>query len=436
MALEIARIVGSGQFATVAVVRDTATGELMAAKVLKLQHLVNPKVIARLRDEARLLQALDHPGIVQLKRLAYFGERPVLLMQWVRGVSFRELIEVRDGGLPAAEALEMIRQAAAALHAAHNTRVEGGELGVIHRDINPSNLLLSLEGEVKVIDFGIAHGEFEDKEADTMSMVLGAHHFLSPERRDGAEDEPEGDVYALGHVLYELLSGVPLRVSVNRALHERTLRGLDGELWLDTVSKGARADLIELIQRMLAYDVRARPSYGALVGAVDAIVAKHGISSDLRTLAEETVGPLVEARALDDPRRHPAYARLQFLEARTGDTPAPSPPRSADTHLRAFFAEPGWHARGAELKRLLARDPSWTVEPLLELLDTAVPRWWQIWRPEVLSTDQVRVVLSVLESRPGPEVGVRARRLARHPDDEIAVRAARLVQKCEEAGGT
>ncbi|HHO52974.1 MAG TPA: serine/threonine protein kinase, partial [Deltaproteobacteria bacterium] len=224
-AYKLLEIAAAGTFGTVCVVRDLDRGTLVALKVLKEAHLHRPRVIARTRDEAAMLSQLHHPGIVQVGQLLYLEDRPVLVMEWVRGLSLEAILEPRRRGLPLPIAIEIVRQVTLALGAAYHALPTRGHepMRIIHRDIKPSNLLLSVDGVVKVVDFGIARGDFEGKEAKTLSMVLGARGYLAPERLDGHDDKPSCDIYSLGIVLYELLTGQHVMLSVHRDYHTQAL---------------------------------------------------------------------------------------------------------------------------------------------------------------------------------------------------------------------
>ena len=221
MELQLERILAAGTYGWVCVVHDRTRGEQLAAKVLREEHVQNPKAVSRMRDEARLLANLDHPNIVRVYGIEEIDGRPVLLLEYVEGAPLDELLGTQPQGLPAPEAIEIARQTHEALHAAWRTpdRDTGQPVRVIHRDIKPGNLMLSSQGHVKVLDFGIAHGEMAGKESITVSMVLGAHGYLAPERLDGEEDRIEGDVYAMGLVLYELLIGKFMKLSLQQRNH-------------------------------------------------------------------------------------------------------------------------------------------------------------------------------------------------------------------------
>ena len=183
---EVVEILGEGSFGTVCVarVRNDPLRRKVALKILKGEYTANPKIMNRTRDEARLLSRINHPNIVRVERLMEVGGRPGVVMEHVEGASLDKLLLRYRTGLPPEIAIELVRQSLIALHVAYADAVghDGQPLRVIHRDIKPSNILLSIHGAVKVVDFGIAKGNFEGREAETESVVMGSRPYMAPER--------------------------------------------------------------------------------------------------------------------------------------------------------------------------------------------------------------------------------------------------------------
>lgn len=437
MPYEILQVLAAGTFGSVCVVRDPTDGSAWAAKVLKQEHLDNPKVLRRMQDEARLLGAMAHPNIVNSGGIRTIGGRPVLFLEWVRGAGLDEVLQNNHSGIPAPEACEIVRLAHEALHTAWRCPDpdSGQPLRVIHRDLKPSNIMLSVEGHVKVLDFGIAHGEFIGKQSQTISMVLGAHGYLSPERLDGADDRIEGDVYAMGQTLYELLTGSHLRLSLSFEQHRERL---EMEL-LRLAVPGADADtnrrIADLLRGMLAYFPEERPDHAAVSAKLGAILARAGWSPNLAAFALAQVNPICDARQVVAPRRHPSYAELAFLE---GDAPPaePPPPRQgvgptttpapADDNgrerLAAMLARPDWLNN---LDEIAALARSGGAPAVVAALDGATPPpWWQFWSKARYTPRQLVALIELLPDTP------EARRVAAplqvHPDARVASAAKRL----------
>ncbi|HHO54746.1 MAG TPA: serine/threonine protein kinase [Deltaproteobacteria bacterium] len=429
MALEIVQILASGTFGHVAVVRDSSSGRLLAAKVLRDAYIANSRVIRRMRDEATLLARLSHPNIVLLESTREVEGRPLLLLEWIRGAPLNAVLARSPGGLPAPEAAEVIRLVAGALHAAWSTidPISRQQMRVIHRDIKPSNLLLSADGVLKIVDFGIAKGDFEGRESETISVVLGAEGYVAPERLDGAPDSPAGDIYALGCVFFELLTSRRLALSLQRRRHEDQLqRGLMLVRPPDAAPKIVRS-LVYLLSAMAAYEPRDRPTHAQVIRYLDRLMAEAAWQPRLDQLAHRHVLPHLADLALTRPEQHPAWAELQFLQLPTGETPTVAPPRRIDEHLRRLLAEEGWHHRPEALRHTLAIDPSWTPAPFIEALDRLLETrpWWRRrdWEHDPRIRDPIVVILEFLQTRPNDEVRRHVRRLLRHGDPEVSAMA-------------
>lgn len=433
MALQIVQILASGTFGHVAVVRDPSTSRLFAAKVLRGEHLQNEKIVARMLDEAELLDRLSHPNIVRLEELRDVAGRPVLLLEWVRGVGLDGLVTRMPQGLPVAEAGEIVLRASAALDAAWRSPDPrtGRPMHVIHRDIKPSNILLSVDGQVKVLDFGIAQGQFEGRQSETVSVVLGAHGYLAPERLDGAYDTPKGDVYALGCVFYELLTGQRLRLSLHPKAHdERLQRGLM-HVRPAGVSPRVASELAEIVGGMCHYESDERLDPLDVVERLTALLRAARLEPNLEWLAGKHVLPMLESRTLEPPTRHPAWSDLAFLEEKTGTTPAGAPMRASDAQLAKFLQGPAWHERVGELKRRMAGDPSFTAEPLLEALARLESKsfWKRLVGPDEEEREQIAAILDLLRARlDDPKVLARVRPYARHRDAELSLLARQILE--------
>jgi predicted Ser/Thr protein kinase len=192
--------VGAGGFATVYLGRNMDTNEIVAIKVLGEQYTREPRYVERFRREAGLAERLQHENIVRILDHGIENGLHFLVMEFVEGLTLDQII-VRKGPLPIEEALSYTRQACAGLDAAHRA-------GVVHRDIKPANLMITPGGTVKIMDFGIAR--MESMVGLTQSgMFMGTPRYISPEMARGTGADIRSDLYALGLLLYEMLSGSP-----------------------------------------------------------------------------------------------------------------------------------------------------------------------------------------------------------------------------------
>jgi beta-lactam-binding protein with PASTA domain/predicted Ser/Thr protein kinase len=197
---EIQGVLGQGGMAKVFKGRDTVLGREVAVKVLSPQFVTDAQFVTRFRREAQAAAALNHPNIVSVFDTGDQGDIHYIVMEYVEGRTLRDAIR-SDGPLMPERAAEIADAVAKALSAAH-------EKGLVHRDIKPGNIMITNGGEVKVMDFGIARTATGDTLTQT-AAVLGTASYLSPEQAQGEPVDPRSDIYSLGCVLYEMLTGRP-----------------------------------------------------------------------------------------------------------------------------------------------------------------------------------------------------------------------------------
>jgi serine/threonine-protein kinase len=195
---EILQRIGDGGMASVFTARRLADGQVVALKVLREQYAADGEFIERFEREARAVSALAHPHMVRVIDSGHDDGVHFIAMEYVSGANLKQLIR-RHGPLPAADATAIAAQVCEALAYAHAH-------GVIHRDIKPQNILLTPDGEVKVTDFGIARAASAVTITQT-GTVLGSVQYLSPEQARGVEVDRAVDIYGLGVVLYEMVTG-------------------------------------------------------------------------------------------------------------------------------------------------------------------------------------------------------------------------------------
>ena len=178
---------------------DRILGRDVALKVLREQYAEDAEFVERFRREATSVASLNHPNVVQVYDQGRSGDgRYYIAMEYVPGGTLKDRIDV-EGTLDPSEAVRLASQVAQALGAAH-------ERGIVHRDVKPHNVLLTAAGDAKVADFGIARAASASAISRT-SLVLGTASYMSPEQAMGEPVGPASDLYSLGVVLYEMLTG-------------------------------------------------------------------------------------------------------------------------------------------------------------------------------------------------------------------------------------
>jgi eukaryotic-like serine/threonine-protein kinase len=194
-------ILGRGGMATVHRARDEVLDRDVTVKLLHAHLASDPAFLDRFRREARAAAALSHPNVVAVHDWGETDEGPFLVLQLIDGPSLREVLRHRRRLHPE-EVVSVLGPAAAGLAAAHTA-------GLVHRDVKPENLLLGLDGTVRVTDFGLARAAASATSTFGTDVLVGSPHYLSPEAVRGEPLDPRADVYALGVVLFELLTGRP-----------------------------------------------------------------------------------------------------------------------------------------------------------------------------------------------------------------------------------
>jgi serine/threonine-protein kinase len=203
---ELGEVIGRGGMAEVHRGRDLRLGRLVAIKSLRVDLVTDPTFQARFRREAQSSAALNHPNIVAVYDT---GESeingvsvPYIVMEYVEGKTLREMLR-EEPSISVDVALEVTSEVLTALDYSHRA-------GIVHRDIKPGNVMITENGQVKVMDFGIARAMGEAGQTMTQtSMVVGTAQYLSPEQARGETADARSDLYATGCVLYELLTGRP-----------------------------------------------------------------------------------------------------------------------------------------------------------------------------------------------------------------------------------
>src|SRR6185436_8888651 len=182
--------------------------KLVVIKRILPQHALDPELLRMFLDEARLSATLTHPHVTEVYDFGTDGEAPFFAMEYVLGSNLRELMKAHAAPLPLAQAVGIVAAAAAGLHYAHEKRGPGGEpLHIVHRDVSPSNVLVSYDGAVKVSDFGIAKWTLQRTQTQE-GALKGKFAYMSPEQCRGKPLDARSDVFALGTILYELTTGV------------------------------------------------------------------------------------------------------------------------------------------------------------------------------------------------------------------------------------
>ncbi len=195
---EITELIGIGGMADVYKAIDIMEDRTVAVKILKNEFSENEEFLRRFRNESKAIAVLSHPNIVKIYDVGFSDEIQYIVMEYIDGITLKEFIE-QQGVLRWKDAIHFITQVLRALQHAHDR-------GIVHRDIKPQNIMLFSDGTIKVMDFGIAR--FSRSDGKTLSdKTIGSVHYISPEQARGDITDEKSDIYSVGVMLYEMLTG-------------------------------------------------------------------------------------------------------------------------------------------------------------------------------------------------------------------------------------
>lgn len=195
----IESLIGVGGMANVYKGRDVRTGNQIAVKVLKEEFLDNEELVRRFKNESKAISILNHPNIVKVYDVSVTDQLQYIVMEYIDGITLKEYLKQRNSALTWKEVVHFATQVLSALDHAHSK-------GIVHRDVKPQNIMLQADGSIKMMDFGIAR--FSRAQSQTVSdKAIGSVHYISPEQAKGDHTDARTDIYSVGVMMYEMLSG-------------------------------------------------------------------------------------------------------------------------------------------------------------------------------------------------------------------------------------
>jgi serine/threonine protein kinase len=244
---EILEILGEGGMAFVYKARDTQLERFVAIKTLKPNYVNQETFVDRFKREAKTAANLNHPNIVQIFDWG-IEEEPYFVMEYIEGNTLTSII-AKNRSISLSDVLFIGAQVSSGLHAAH-------QKGLVHRDIKPGNIMITPDGKVKVTDFGIVSLQNEESDITKTGSILGTASYISPEQAQGKPVSIESDLYSLGTVLYELITGkAPFNGDspISTATKHLTEKPDKPSLYRRDLPKGVESAILRLLEKA-SYD--------------------------------------------------------------------------------------------------------------------------------------------------------------------------------------
>src|SRR6267378_795066 len=253
---EILELLGQGGMGAVYKARDTELGRLVALKLIRADLASNPEILRRFKQELILAREVTHRNVIRIFDLGQAKGFKFITMEFVEGRDLRAALRER-GKLPPEETVRIIAQVCRALESAHAA-------GVVHRDLKPQNIMLDAKDRVYVMDFGIAHS-LETPGMTQTGALMGTPEYMSPEQAKGLKVDARSDLFSLGIIFYEVLSGVsPFKADTAMATMFKRTR--ERAVPLAQAGSGVPVFLSDIVSKCLEIDQEQRyPSARAII---------------------------------------------------------------------------------------------------------------------------------------------------------------------------
>ena len=289
---EVKELIGSGGMANVykAVMRGqngpVPAGTVVAVKVLRREYMHDPDLVRRFKNESKAISLLNHPNIVKVYDVSVNDHLQYIVMEYVDGMTLREYLNERGGKLSSRETVHFISQILKALEHAHAN-------GVVHRDIKPQNIMLLDNGQLRMMDFGIARISRADNQM-LAGKAMGSVHYISPEQAKGDETDRTSDIYSVGVMMYEMLSG-HLPFDADDVVEVAIKQISDEPRSLHELAPEVPYALVEITEKAMAKLPQNRyPSARAMLEALDTYVQNPSVLFEYQYITEEAPEKVVK----------------------------------------------------------------------------------------------------------------------------------------------
>ena len=297
---EIQELIGVGGMAMVYKAYDNIDDKTVAIKILKDEFLGNDEFIRRFKNESKAIAVLSHPNIVKVYDVSFGDRIQYIVMEYIDGITLKEYIG-QQKVVPWKEAVHFTVQILQALEHAH-------EKGIVHRDVKPQNIMLLQDGTIKVTDFGIAR--FSNKETRTMTdKAIGSVHYIAPEQARGGVTDGKADIYSVGVMLYEMLTG-KLPFEADSAVSVAIMQLQNDPKPLREINNSIPGGLEEITLKAMRKDPKQRYASAAeMLEAIEIFRNDPAVTFHYRYFVDETPTKYVDSLNTVKPvKQEPVYA--------------------------------------------------------------------------------------------------------------------------------
>ena len=289
---EVKELIGSGGMANVykAVMLGcngpVPAGTVVAVKVLRQEYTHDPELVRRFKNESKAISLLNHPNIVKVYDVSVNDQLQYIVMEYVDGMTLREYLNERGGKLTSRETVHFISQILKALEHAHAN-------GVVHRDIKPQTIMLLDNGQLRMMDFGIARISRAENQL-LSGKTMGSVHYISPEQAKGDETDCTSDIYSVGVMMYEMLSG-QLPFDAEDAVEVAIKQISDQPKSLHEIAPQVPAALVEITEKAMAKLPQNRyASAREMLDALDTYVQNPSVMFEYQYITEDAPEKVVK----------------------------------------------------------------------------------------------------------------------------------------------
>ncbi len=289
---EVQELIGSGGMANVYKAVSLGqngpvpAGTIVAVKVLRAEYMHDPDLVHRFKNESKAISLLHHPNIVKVYDVSVTDRLQYIVMEYVNGMTLREYLNERGGRISSRETVHFISQILQALEHAHSN-------GVVHRDVKPQNIMLLDNGQLRMMDFGIARISRAENQLLT-GKAMGSVHYISPEQARGEATDPKSDIYSVGVMMYEMLSG-KLPFDADNAMDVAIKQISDTPRPLSSVAPDVPRALEEITEKAMAKLPENRyASAREMLDALDRYVQDPDVLFEYKYITEEEPAKVVK----------------------------------------------------------------------------------------------------------------------------------------------